>query len=236
MRIIISLLLTVLLTSACDAGQDEIKKNLESRFPGIKIDSVNKSLISGLYEVVVDGDHIIYADKDGKYVIDGIMVETATKRNLTQEKIDKLTVVNFDSLPFQQAIKIVKGDGKRRMAVFSDPDCPYCRKLEPELAKLTNVTIYIFEFPLPMHGDSPRKSRLVWCSADPAKAWDDLMLNGKVPEGKDDCENPVQANLALGEKLKISSTPSMVFSNGKVVPGALPADKVTQLLDEVEKK
>lgn len=232
MRIIISLLLTLFLISACDAGQGEIKKNLESRFPGIKIDSVNKSLISGLYEVVVDGDHIIYADKDGKYVIDGIMVETSTKRNLTQEKIDKLTVVGFDSLPLQQAIKIVKGDGKRRMAVFSDPDCPFCKKLEPELAKLTNVTIYIFEYPLPMHTDSARKSRLVWCSPDPVKAWDDLMLNGKVPEGKDDCANPIQDNLALGEKLHVQGTPNIILSNGKRIPGLTTADRLTQMLDE----
>jgi thiol:disulfide interchange protein DsbC len=233
MRIFTPLLLTLLLTSACDAGQqDDIKKNLESRFAGLKISSVSKSPINGLYEVVVDGDHIIYSDKDGKYVIDGIMVETATKRNLTQEKVDKLTVVGFDSLPLQQAIKVVKGDGKRRMAVFSDPDCPFCKKLEPELAKLTNVTIYIFEYPLPMHGDSARKSRLVWCSPDPVKAWDDLMLNGKLPEGKDDCANPVQANLALGEKLHVQGTPNIILSNGKRVPGLTTSDRLAQMLDE----
>ncbi|NCS65208.1 MAG: thiol:disulfide interchange protein [Hydrogenophilales bacterium CG03_land_8_20_14_0_80_62_28] len=232
MRIFIPLLFTLLLTSACDAGQGEIRKNLESSFPGVKIDSVGKSPVAGLYEVVVDGSHVIYVDKDAKYVFEGMLVDAATKRNLTQEKVDKLTLVGFDSLPLQQAIKVVKGDGKRRLAVFSDPDCPYCKKLEPELAKLTNVTIYTFAYPLPMHTDAARKSRLVWCSADPVKAWEDLMLNNTVPEGKDDCPNPVEANLALGDKLHIQGTPNIILGNGKRIPGLATADRLSQMLDE----
>jgi len=236
MRILPLLLITVLMTTACEADQVSVKKNLETRFPGIQISSVEKSPVDGLYEVVVDGDHIIYADKDAKYVIDGIMVETATRHNLTQEKVDKLTMVGFDSLPLEQAIKIVKGDGSRRLAVFSDPDCPYCKRLEPELAQLNNVTLYIFEYPLPMHTDAARKSRLVWCSADRAKAWDALMLDGKLPEGKGDCPNPVEANLALAEKLHIQGTPHMILSNGKRIPGLVPVDKLSQMLDEASGK
>jgi thiol:disulfide interchange protein DsbC len=236
MRLIIPVLLALFLTSACDAGQDDIKKNIESRFPGHSVDSVNKSPIANLYEVVVDGEHVIYADKTGKYIIEGMLVDTATGRNLTQDKIDKLTAVKFDSLPLQQAIKIVKGDGKRRLAVFSDPDCPFCRKLEPELAKLTNVTIYIFQYPLPMHTDAARKSRLVWCSPDPVKAWDDLMLNGKLPEGKDDCANPIEANLALGEKLHVQGTPNIILPDGSRIPGLTTADRLSQLLDKAADK
>jgi thiol:disulfide interchange protein DsbC len=236
MRIFPLLLITLLMTTACNAGQDSIKKNLEAHFPGIQIDSVAKSPVDGLYEVVVGGDHIIYSDPDGKYVIDGIMVETATRHNLTQDKIDKLTMVSFDSLPLQQAIKIVNGNGKRRLAVFSDPDCPFCKKLEPELSKLTNVTIYIFEYPLPMHTDAARKSRLVWCSANPAKAWQDLMLNGKLPEGKGDCPNPIAANLALADKLHIQGTPHMILANGKRIPGLVPAAQLSQMLDEASGK
>jgi thiol:disulfide interchange protein DsbC len=231
MRKVILLMLTLFLTSACQAGQDEVKKNLESRYPGISITSVEKSPVADLYEVVVGGSHIIYADKDANYILDGVLVDTVSKRNLTQERMDKLTAVNFDSLPLQQAIKIVHGNGKRRIAVFSDPDCPYCRKLEPELAKLKDVTIYIFEYPLPMHTDAPRKAKLVWCSADPAKAWDDLMLHGKVPTGKGDCKNPIDANLALGEKLNVQGTPHMILPDGKRIPGLVPAERLDQMLD-----
>ncbi len=235
MRIVYPLLLTALLATACNAGEGDIKKNIESRFPGAKVNSVSKSPIAGLYEVVVDGSQVIYADDKAKYVLVGEMLETQNKRNLTRERLDKLSEVKFDSLPLEQSIKIVKGDGKRRMAVFSDPDCPYCKKLEAELAKLDNVTIHIFPYPLPMHSDAPRKSRLVWCSADRAKAWMELMLDGTVPVGKDDCPNPVEANLALGQKLNIQGTPAIIFANGKRVPGLAPADRLEKLLAEASK-
>ncbi|HEX8979911.1 MAG TPA: DsbC family protein [Parasulfuritortus sp.] len=237
MRIFISLLLTLLFTTACNAAQDgNIKKNLEARFPGLHVNSVSKSPVDGLYEVVVEGDHIIYVDKDAKYLLDGILVETATKRNLTQEKVDKLTAVNFDSLPLQQAIKIVHGDGSRRLAVFSDPDCPFCRKLEPELAQLKNVTIYIFEYPLPMHTDAARKARVIWCSPDRAKAWDDFMLRGKLADNKGDCPNPIDANLALGQKLNVQGTPNIVLPNGQRIPGLVPADRLAKMLDAASGK
>lgn len=235
MRIFTPLLFTVLLASGCNAGEADIKKNIETRFPGAKVDSVSKSPISGLFEVVVDGGQIIYSDGKGDYVITGDMLETASRRNLTKEKVDKLSEVKFDTLPLQQAIKTVKGEGKRKMAVFSDPDCPYCKKLEQELAKVDNVTIYTFAYPLPMHTDAPRKSRLVWCSADPAKAWEDLMLNGKVPTGKDDCPNPIDANLALGQKLNVQGTPAIILTNGKRLPGLVPADRLNAMLDEASK-
>lgn len=235
MRIFTPLLLTVLMASGCNAGEADIKKNIEARFPGAKVDSVAKSPIKGIYEVLVDGSQIIYADEKGDYVLTGDMLETASRRNLTKEKIDKMSEVKFDTLPLDQAVKVVKGEGKRRMAVFSDPDCPYCRKLEQELAKLDNVTIYNFIYPLPMHADAGRKGRLVWCSADPAQAWLDLMLKGKLPEGKDDCANPIEANLALGQKLNVQGTPAIILSNGKRLPGMVPADKLNAMLNEAGK-
>lgn len=236
MRTFITLLCTLLLTTACDAGQDNIKKNLEARFPGIRVDSVTKSPVNGLYEVVVEGSHVVYSDQNANYIIDGVMIDTATKRNLTAEKVDKLNEVKFDSLPLQQAIKIVHGNGKRRLAVFSDPDCPFCRKLEPELAQLNDVTIYIFEYPLPMHTDAARKARLIWCSPDPAKAWDDLMLRNQLPAGKDDCPNPIEANLALGQKLNVQGTPNIILSNGKRIPGLVPASRLGPMVDAAEKQ
>lgn len=235
MRIFTPLLFTILLASGCNAGEGDIKKNIETRFPGAKVDSVSKSPVKGIYEVVVDGGQVIYADEKADYVITGDLLETASRRNLTKEKVDKLSEVKFDTLPLGQAIKVVKGDGKRKLAVFSDPDCPYCRKLEQELDKLDNVTIYNFVYPLPMHADAGRKGRLVWCSADQAKAWSELMLNGKLPEGKDDCPNPIEANLALGQKLNVQGTPAIILANGKRLPGLVPADRLNALLDEASK-
>jgi thiol:disulfide interchange protein DsbC len=136
-------------------------------------------------------------------------------------------------LPLQNAIKVVRGDGKRRLAVFSDPDCPYCKKAEQEFTKLDNVTIYTFAYPLAMHPDAARKSKLVWCSKDRSKAWLDLMLKGKVPEGKGDCENPVDENLALGNKLRIDGTPALIFPSGKRVPGYVDAGRLEGMLEAV---
>jgi thiol:disulfide interchange protein DsbC len=231
MRILAPLLLTLVMTSGCNAGEADIKKNIETRFPGAKVDSVTESPAAGVYEVVIDGGEIIYSNVNGDYVMTGDLLETASRRNLTKERMEKLSEVKFESLPLDQAIKTVKGDGKRVMAVFSDPDCPYCVKLEHELVKLDNVTIYTFMFPLPMHADAPRKSRLVWCSDDRAQAWKELTLNKKVPAGKGDCPNPIEANLALAEKMRVNSTPTIILGNGKRLAGALPAAQISKALD-----
>jgi thiol:disulfide interchange protein DsbC len=231
MRLLLPLLAAALVTTACSAGESDIRKNIEARFPGAKVDSINKTPVSGIYEVVVDGDQVIYADSKADYVVVGEMLETQNKRNLTRERLDKLQEVKFDTLPLDQAIKVVKGDGSRKIAVFSDPDCPYCRKLEPELAKLNNVTIYTFLYPLPFHKDAARKSKVVWCSADKVKAWDDLMLRNKLDDKvAGDCPNPIEANLALGQKLHVQGTPAIIFTNGKRAPGYIPADRLEQLL------
>ncbi len=212
-----------LATAACSAGDADIQSTIEARFPGAKVKSVAPAPISGMFEVVMDDNQIIYSDGKGEYIIVGEVVETKTRKNLTRERQDDLNKVAFGDLPLDNAIKIVKGDGSRRIAVFSDVDCPYCKKLENELVKLDNVTIYTFMYPLPMHTDAPRKSRLVWCSADRAKAWNDLMLKGKVPEGKGDCANPIEANLELGQKLGIQGTPAVILADGKRIPGYMPA-------------
>lgn len=231
MRLILGLLASLLFTTGCNAGEPDIRKNLESRFPGSKVSSVQESPIKGLYEVVVDDSQVIYTDGEANYVLVGDLLDSQSKRNLTKEKTDKLLEVPFASLPLDQAIKIVRGDGKRQLAVFSDPDCPYCKKLDHELAKLDNVTIYVFAYPLPMHPDAGRKARLVWCSADRAQAWQDMMLRGKLPEGgKTDCANPLDANVALGQKLRVEGTPAILFANGKRVPGYLPADRLERML------
>lgn len=232
-----ALVLALFATTAL-AGDADIRQAIESGFPGTKVNEIAKSPIPGLYEVVMDGRQgpmVAYTDEKGRHVLVGDLLDIKGERNLTRERMDKLTEVKFDSLPLQNAIKIVKGNGKRRLAVFSDLDCPYCKKLEMELAKLDNVTVYNFPYPLPMHPDAPRKSKQIWCSKDRARAWTDYMLKGKAPSGKGDCDTPVEENLALGAKLRIDGTPALIFSNGKRVPGYMPAARLDAELDAADK-
>ena len=220
MRLISVLLASLFLTTACSAGQADIQSNLEARFPGAKVKSVSSSPIAGVFEVITEDNQIIYSDDKADFILIGEMMDTKNRRSLTKEKQDDLMRINFDDLPLAQAIKTVKGKGERRIAVFSDVDCPFCKRLEPELAKLDNVTIYTFLYPLPMHGDAPRKSKAIWCSKDRVQAWDDLMLRGKEPANANtDCENPIDANLALGQKLGVEGTPAIILSDGRRIPG-----------------
>lgn len=227
-----------LVATTAQAGDADIRQSIESRFPGTKVTEVNKAVLPGLYEVVMDGRQgpmVAYTDDKARYVMVGDLLDIKSQRNLTRERMDKLTEVKFDSLPLNQAIKTVKGDGKRRLAVFSDIDCPYCKKLEGELAKIDNVTIYTFLYPLPMHGDASRKSKLIWCSKDRAAAWAEYFHKGKLPAGKSDCDNPIDENLALGAKLRIDGTPALVFANGKRVPGYMEAARLDAMLSASEK-
>ncbi len=234
-----TLVLTLALAGTTALANDgDIRQSIESRFPATKVSEINKSALPGIFEVVMDGNQgpmVAYTDDKGRYVMVGDLLDIKSERNLTRERMDKLTEVKFDSLPLSQAIKIVKGDGKRRLAVFSDLDCPYCKKLEAELVKVDNVTIYTFLYPLPMHGDAPRKSKLIWCSKDRAAAWNDYMHKGKLPTGKGDCDNPIDENLALGAKLRIDGTPAMIFASGKRVPGYMPAARLDDMLTAAEK-
>jgi thiol:disulfide interchange protein DsbC len=221
--------------AACQAGDAEIRQAVQDLAPGAKVTQISKTGVQGMMEVTLDGDQgpmVVYADEKGQFLLVGDLLDVKGKRNLTRERMNKLTEVKWDSLPLKDAIKVVKGNGQRKLAVFSDPDCPYCKKAEAEFAKLDNVTIYVFLYPLAFHQDAARKARLVWCSKDRAQAWLDLMLKGKVPEGKGDCDNPVDGNLALGTKLRVEGTPAMFLANGKRIPGYVPAAKLEAMLNE----
>jgi len=234
-----TLLSTALLASllACTANADEagIKKTLLEKFPGAAIASITKTPYSGLYEVLIDGQ-IVYTDENANYLFVGSVVDVKTRQNLTNERLEKLNAVKFDSLPFADAIKTVKGNGKRKLAIFSDPDCPYCRKLEQELTKVSNVTIYTFLYPIvSLHPDANANARAIWCAPDRNKAWDDAMLRGVMPNNNGSCKNPVESNIALGNKYRVTGTPTLIFENGQRVPGMVPADKVNELLDAAGK-
>jgi thiol:disulfide interchange protein DsbC len=211
-----------------------IRKLIEQRVPGMEIRQITKTDIAGLYEVLAD-DRIVYVDPAVNYLFMGSIYDLASKQNLTDARYQKLNRIAFDSLPFDQSFKRVRGDGSRRIAMFSDADCPFCARIEKELQGLTNVTIYTFPFPIDsLHPAAAQKSRQIWCSADRGKAWDEWFQKQKLPDNKGDCANPVVANQALGEKLHISATPTLVFADGSVVPGALPLAQLEQMLAKAE--
>ena len=157
----------------------------------------------------------------------GNVYDAATRKNLTDAKMRELSRVAFDSLPLELAIKKVKGNGARKLAIFSDADCPFCARLENELKNIDNVTIYTFLYPIDsLHPDSARKSRMIWCAPDKVKAWDAFFASGTLPANNGDCENPLAATNELGQKMKVSATPTLVFADGSVIPGALPAQRL----------
>jgi thiol:disulfide interchange protein DsbC len=219
---------------AADPGAAALAKALQQKFPGAAIRSVAKSPYFGLYEAQID-DQLVYTDAKATYVLVGAIYEADTKRNLTELRQRELNRISFAGLPFELAMKKVKGSGERKLAVFSDADCPFCARLENDLKNIDNVTIYTFLYPIDqLHPDSARKSKMIWCSPDKVKAWDDFFASAKLPDNAGDCANPVAATAALGQKLRVTATPTLVFADGSVVPGALPAQQLEALMKQAE--
>lgn len=230
------ILLVVLVGAAC-ADESTIRSEIAKKFPKATVESISKLPI-GLYEVVVDGE-ILYTDAEFSFlVLEGSIVDTKSMTNLTaarhQEMEDarlKKLAFPFEQLPFDMAFKKVKGDGSRKIAVFSDPDCPYCKRLEQSLAKIDNVTIYTFLFPLEqLHPKAPAVARSIWCSPDRQKAWDDYMLKGIAPKAAGTCDNPVDKLVEFGQSKRISGTPTLFFTDGRRVPGAVPVEQIESFL------
>jgi thiol:disulfide interchange protein DsbC len=200
-----------------------VKKLVEQKFQGANVRGVVKTPYPGLFEVQID-DQLTYTDAKVSYLLSGSLYDAGTRTNVTERRQRELNRVAFESLPLNLAFKRVKGNGERKLAIFSDADCPFCARLEQELKSVDNVTIYTFLFPIDqLHPDSARKSRTIWCSPDKAKAWDEFFASGKLPENGGDCDNPVAATNILGTKLRVNATPTLVFADGSLVPGALPA-------------
>lgn len=203
-----------------------VKKGMEQKFPGMDIRQVTKTNYGGLYEVVLP-DQIVYTDAKTNFVLIGQLFDTAAKQNVTEARLRDLNRVPWDSLPLQLAMKKVKGTGERKLAVFSDADCPFCAKLEQELKTIDNVTIYTFLYPIDqLHPDAARKSKMIWCAPDRQRAWDEFFVSGKLPDNKGDCGDPVAATAALGQKMNVTATPTLVFADGSLIPGALPAQRL----------
>jgi thiol:disulfide interchange protein DsbC len=225
--------------AADDAGGNDaaketaaVKAQLEMKFPGAEISNVARSPYFGLYEAMFD-DRLVYTDAKVTFVMVGSIFDANTKQNLTEVRMRQLRHVSWDALPLGLAFKRVKGNGTRRLAIFSDADCPYCKRIEGELKQLDDVTIYTFLFPIDrLHPDAARKSTLIWCAPDRAKAWDEYFENGKLPDNDGSCATPIRDTALLGERMRVSATPTLVFADGSVVPGAIP---MAQLESEINK-
>lgn len=210
-----------------------LRKNLGERLPQFqKIDEVTKTPVPGLYEVRI-GNDLFYSDAEGNYLIQGDMLDTRQKRNLTQERLDKLTAIAFDSLPLADAFTLVRGNGKRKLAIFEDPNCGYCKHFERDLQNVDNVTVYVFLYPI-LGADSVKKSRAIWCARDKGKAWLDWMVRDQLPMGGSCDAAVLTRNMELGKKHRVTGTPTLVFEDGTRVPGAIPSAQVEKLLAAVK--
>ena len=237
-RPLLPLLCAALLCAPAAWAQDAaIRKNLAERLPNLpKIDEISKTPIPGLYELRMGLD-IVYTDEQGNHLIQGNLIDTRTRTDLTEARINKLTAIDFDSLPLKDAIAIKQGNGTRRLAVFGDPNCGYCKRIERDLAKLQDVTIYTFLYPI-LGPDSNAKSKDIWCAADSGKVWRAWMVDGSAPPrsmGKCDTA-ALERNVALGKKHRVQGTPALVFEDGTRVPGAIPLEQLEKSLVAAAKK
>ena len=230
---LLPLALASLFVASANADEADIKKAMEAKL-GAKVESVAKSGYLGLYEVYSEGNILYTDEKMTAFIAGGQLIDGKTMKNVTEERMRKLTAIKFSELPLDRAIKQVRGDGKRVLATFEDPNCGYCKRLAKDLLKLDNVTIYTFLYPI-LSEDSIRKSKQIWCSADRAKAWNDWMVEGRAPAGKDDCDTAaITKNQEYGRPLGISGTPTMFFADGERVPGAMPLAKIEQKLGQLK--
>ena len=223
-----------LLAFSAFAQEAAIRKNLAERLPNLpKIDEVSKTPMNGLFEIRVNDSEIFYTDADGNFLIQGVLIDAKSKRNLTEERTDKLSAVAFDSLPLKDAFTVVRGNGKRKMAVFEDPNCGYCKRFERDLQKVNDVTVYMFLYPV-LGPDSVDKSRNIWCAKDKAKTWQDLMVRD-MPAPKVACDTAaVDRTLDFGRKYKITGTPTIFFADGSRVPGAITTAQIEKFLTDAK--
>jgi thiol:disulfide interchange protein DsbC len=230
-RLLAALALAACLVPAAFADEAAIRKNIAERLPDWpKLDEVTKTAIPGLYEVRIGGE-IRYTDEQGSYLIEGNLIDLRTKANLTQQRIDVLTAIDFKTLPLKDAMVWKQGNGERKLVVFADPNCGYCKKFEREtLQTMNNVTVYTFLYPI-LGGDSPEKSKAIWCARDNTKAWRDWMIKGTPVTGSPACDTSVlQRNVALGHKYRINGTPGLVFEDGRKLAGALDNEALEKQL------
>ncbi len=230
LRTFAALALAACLLPAAFADDAAIRKNIAERLPNFpKIDEITKTAIPGLYEIRL-GTEIRYTDEQGGYLFEGDLLDLHTRTNLTEARIAKLTAIDFKSLPLKDAMVWKQGTGERKLVVFADPNCGYCKKFERDLQAVKDVTVYTFLYPI-LGGDSPEKSKAIWCAKDNTKAWREWMLKGALVNDSADCDtSTLQRNLAFGKKHRINGTPGLVFEDGSSRAGAMDTDMIEKLL------
>ncbi len=231
----LSLSLSLSLTACADSVEANIKKTLQKHLgAGAPIETIAKTPYSGLYEVKI-GAEIIYTDAEGKYIFIGRVIEAETSKDMTEARLEEVNKIKFADLPLDLAAKSVKGNGKRVIAVFEDPNCGYCKRFRKTLTEMNDITVYTFMYPI-LGEDSKTKVKNIWCSADRAKAWDDWMLSAKTPAtAPGSCSAAANDKVVeIGRKLGVSGTPTVFFTDGTRVPGALDAKKLEARLATVK--
>ena len=224
-------LLAAVFAAGASADEASVKRGVEGRFSGIKVGSVTKTPYAGLYEVLV-GDTIFYTDEKVNFVFRGDIIDTRSQQNLTEERQRKLSTISFGDLPLELAIKQVRGSGRRVVAIFADPFCPYCRNLDRALMREDDITIYTVLYPI-LRRESPEKARAIWCASDRVKAYYDFMLNGREPAVPGSCSAPVEKWLALGQKLGVRATPTSFAMNGQRILGAR-SEELVKLISQAK--
>jgi thiol:disulfide interchange protein DsbC len=222
-------------SGATFAQEAAIRKNLADRLPAFsKIDEVSKTPMNGLYEIRVNDSDIFYTDAEGNFLVQGNLIDTRAKRNLTEERVEKLSAIDFGALPLKDAFVIVRGNGKRKMAAFGDPNCGYCKRFERDLQKVSDVTIYMFLYPI-LGPDSTVKAKDVWCSKDKGKMWQDWMVRDQPIARTAACDTTaLERNIDYGRKHKITGTPTLFFADGSRVPGAVSSQQVEKFLADAK--
>ncbi len=235
-RVVSALVLALCVAPLAFADEAAIRRNIGERIPDFpKIDEVTKSAVPGLYEVRVGSD-IVYTDEQGNYLIEGQLIETKTRTNLTEQRIAKLTAIDFKALPLKDAMVWKQGTGERKLVVFADPNCGYCKKFEKDLQAVKDVTVYTFLYPI-LGGDSPEKSKQIWCAKDNTKAWREWMLKGTAVTDSPQCDTTaLQRNFAFGQKHRIRGTPGLVFEDGRQQRGALNTEQIEKQLVATRQK
>lgn len=235
MRKLLALVLVLATSVVCaDATTAAIQNNLKTTLPELKVDQINPTAVKNVYEVI-SGHKVFYVDGSGRYAFLGNMVDLNTKKSITQTKVEQLSVVNWNELPLNIAIKQVIGKGERRIAVFTDPDCPFCQRLEQDtIPKLKNVTVYYFLFPLAIHANAENDSKRILCAENPDATFKAWMVSSIALPARNSCKN--SANLpimkALGNKFGIDAAPTIILPNGKLLPGLAPADYLNKLIND----
>ena len=240
MRIFFLALAVVLFSLPALADEAQIRRAVEAKLGGVKVDGVQATPVAGIFEVRFqssDGPQIIYSDAQGSFLFTGHLIDIKSDRNLTEERLQKITAIEFSALPLELAVKIQRGNGRRVLAMFTDPYCPYCRSFEQTLLQLEDITVYVFMFPV-IRPDAADHSRAVWCSKDRVKAWLELAAGdkAKVPAARPNCANPVDKVLELGRSLRVKSTPTLFFASGERLEGGLQLAPMRAKLDEVARQ